>query len=101
MDNKKEIIVLSGGGHKGMVKYQSVPGQNVVKGSCNLDFRPSNAKLYLVSNEIAEIALYNSNTAFEVPFRANSDVSCVVRSSALIMFGGHGAKSKTLAEIDE
>ncbi len=101
MDNKKEIIVLSGGGHKGMVKYQSVPGQNVVKGSCNLDFRPSNAKLYLVSNEIAEIALYNSNTVFEVPFRANSDVSCVVRSSALIMFGGHGAKSKTLAEIDE
>ena len=101
MDNKKEIVVLSGGGHKGIVRLQSVQGkQNHVKGSCNLDFRPNNAKLYLVADEIAEIALNDTNTAFEVPFCAKDNFSCVVRSSSLIMFGGRGTKSKTLAEID-
>lgn len=101
MNDKKEIVVLSGAGHKGIVKYQNVTGKNTVKGCCNLDFRPSNAKLYLVGDKIAEITLYDINTAFEVPFCANDDVACVVRSSALIMFGGRGAKCKTLAKIDE
>ena len=44
MNDKKEIVVLSGAGHKGIVKYQNVTGKNTVKGCCNLDFRPSNAK---------------------------------------------------------
>ena len=101
MENKKEIVVLSGAGHKGIVKIQNVSSkENTVKGECNLDFRPSNASLYLVGDKIAKIRLHDTNTAFEVPFCAKDNFSCVVRSSSLIMFGGRGTKSKTLAEID-
>jgi len=102
MDSKKEIIVLSGGGHKGLVKIQNVVGKdNYIKGSCNLDFRPNNATLYLVSDNIAKIKLNDTNTTFEVPFRAAEERCCVVRSSSVTMFGGGMQKSKALAKIDE
>lgn len=102
MDNKKEIVVLSGGGHKGIVKIQSVVGKTEsIKGNCNLDFRPNNATLYLVGDDIAKIKLNDTNTSFEVQFCANSEYGCVVRSSAVTMFGGNISKSKALSRIDE
>lgn len=102
MDNKKEIVVLTGGGHKGIVKIQSVVGKSdYIKGNCNLDFRPSNATLYIVGEQIAKIKLNDINTAFEVPFCAKDEYGCVVRSSSLTMFGGGMSKSKALSKIDE
>lgn len=102
MDNKKEIVVLTGGGHKGIVKLQSVVGKaDYIKGDCNLDFRPSNATLYIVGEQIAKVRLNDTNTSFEVLFCAKGEYACVVRSSSLTMFGGNLAKSKALAKIDE
>lgn len=102
MDNKKEIVVLSGAGHKGIVKMQSVQGKDgAVKGTCNLDFRPSNASLYLVGDNIAQIKLYDTNTTFQVPFCANGKFGCVVRSSSVTMFGGNIPNGKILKRIDE
>ncbi len=100
MDNKKEIVVICGAGHKGLVKVQFC-GQKNVKGTCNLDFRPSNAILYLVGENVAQIRLYDVNTAFEVPFRASDEFGCVVRSSSVTMFGGAIPNSKILKRIDE
>lgn len=74
MESKKEIVVLSGAGHKGIVKIKGATGsENTVKGSCNLDFRPSNATLYLVGDNIAKIGLHDTNTEFEVPFCAKTE----------------------------
>ena len=102
MESKKEIVVLSGAGHKGIVKIKGTTGaENTVKGSCNLDFRPSNATLYLVGDNIAKIGLHDTNTEFEVPFCAKSDFGCVVRSSSLTMFGGNIPNGKILKRIDE
>ena len=102
MENKKEIVVLSGAGHKGIVKIQNVSSkENTVKGECNLDFRPSNASLYLVGDKIAKIRLHDTNTAFEVPFCATTEFGCVVRSSSVTMFGGNIPNGKILRRIDE
>lgn len=102
MESKKEIVVLSGAGHKGIVKIKGATGaENTVKGSCNLDFRPTNATLYLVGDNIAKIGLHDNNTEFEVPFCAKTEFGCVVRSSSLTMFGGNIPNGKILKRIDE
>ncbi|MDE6060386.1 MAG: hypothetical protein K2G31_02830 [Clostridia bacterium] len=99
---RKEIIVLSGGGHKGVVKISGVTGKdNVAKVSCTLDFRPIGAILYLVGDNIAQIRLNDINCEVEVPFSAEYETGCVVRSSSLTMFGGKGAKSLMLKRIDD
>lgn len=99
---RKEIIVLSGGGHKGVVKISGVAGrENIAKVSCALDFRPAGAMLYLIGKNIARIKLYDINCEVEVPFCANDDTGCVIRSSSLTMFGGRGAKSMMLKKIEE
>lgn len=102
MSTSKEIVVITGGGHKGIVKFQSVDnGGKAVKGSCCLDFRPSGAKLYMIGGNITEIALNDINTAFEVPFWVNSDYGCVVRSRTVTMFGGNMTKPEMMRRIDE
>lgn len=102
MENKKEIVILTGGGHKGIVKFQSdCFGERNVKGTCNLDFRPANAYLYLVGDNIAKIKLYDTNSTFEVPFCAKSEFGCVVRSSSITMFGGSIPNGKILKRIDD
>lgn len=102
MSVRKEIIVLSGGGHKGVVKISGVTGKdNVAKVSCALDFRPIGATLYLVGDNIAQIRLNDINCEAEVPFSAEYETGCVVRSSSLTMFGGKGAKSLMLKHIDD
>lgn len=102
MENKKEIVILSGGGHKGIVKLQGdLKSNKTVKGSCNLDFRPTNAYLYLVGDNVAKIALYDINTAFEVPFCAKNEFGCAVRSSAITMLGGGISNGSILNKIDE
>lgn len=101
MENRKETIILTGSGHKGIVKIQSVIGTNNVKGTCNLDFRPNNAILYLIGDNIAKVKLNDINTAFEVPFCANCGLGCVVRSNSATMFGGAIQKSVAVKKIDE
>lgn len=101
MENKKEIVILSGGGHKGIVKLQGdLKSDKMVKGSCNLDFRPTNGYLYLVGDNVAKIALYDINTTFEVPFCAKSEFGCAVRSSAITMLGGGISNGSILNRID-
>ncbi len=101
MDVKKEMVVLSGGGHKGMVKFAPMPNKlGWVKGSCNLDFRPKGAVLYLVGDKIAKVAVDDVNTAFEVPFCASGEYGCVLRSSAVTMLGGRMSKSCMLSAVD-
>lgn len=98
---KKEIIVLNGGGHKGIVKISRLTGrQGYIKINCSLDFRPNNAKLYLIGNNIAQTALNNTNCDVEVPFDASDEIGCVMRSSSVTMFGGSGSKSEMLKKID-
>lgn len=102
MENKKEIVILSGGGHKGIVKLQGdLTGNGKVKGSCNLDFRPTNAWLYLVGDNVTKTALNDINTTFEVPFCAKDKFGCAVRSSSVTMFGGSISNTAILTKIDE
>lgn len=101
MDNRKTNIVMIGSGHKGIVKLQSVVGSDIVKGTCNLDFRPNNATLYLVGDNIAKVQLNDINTAFEVPFCAKSEYGCIIRSNTATMFGGNLQKSVALKRIDD
>ena len=98
MTNSKRLIVLAGSGHKGVVKLSLTAGG--ARGSCALDFRPAGATLYLVGDEIAEIALKDINTTFEVPFLSNNNPSCLVRSSSLTMFGGDMPHSEIIRRID-
>lgn len=97
---QKEIIVLSGGGHKGVVKL-TLKQAGTCAGSCSVDFRPHGARLYLVGDNIAEVELYDLNSTFEVPFSATNEVGCVVRSSSLTMFGGGLKRSDMLRRLDE
>ena len=98
---KKEIIVLNGGGHKGIVKISRLTGrQGYIKINCSLDFRPNGAKLYLIGNNIAQTVLNDTNCDVEVPFDASDEIGCVLRSSSITMFGGSGSKSEMLKKID-
>lgn len=97
----KEIIVLSGGAHRGVVKLTASQKPNHLKITCSVDFRPNGAILYIVGDEIAELPLYDLNSEFEVPFRASGEIGCMVRSSSLTMFGGKLNKSLTLKRIDD
>lgn len=99
---RKEIIVLNGGGHKGIVKISAVAGKSgYAKIGCSLDFRPNGAKLYLIGDNIAQMAVNDTNCEDEVPFSAGSEIGCVLRSSAITMFGGAGSKSEMLKKIEE
>lgn len=100
MSIKKEIVVLTGGGHKGIVKMQAC-SQNEVEGYCNLDYRPVGAVLYIVGDNIAETALKDINTPFKVEFSANSQFACMIRSTSVTMFGGSIPKHETMLRVDE
>lgn len=100
MSIKKEIVVLTGGGHKGIVKMQT-SARNTVEGYCNLDYRPVGAVLYLVGDNIAEIVLKDINTPFEVAFSANNEFACMIRSTSVTMFGGSIPKHETMLRVDE
>ncbi len=98
MTNSKQLIVLSGGGRKGIVKLTAMAGN--AKGTCSLDFRPAGATLYLVGDGIAQIPLKDMNTLFDVPFLSNGEASCLVRSSSLTMFGGALPHSEIIKKVD-
>ncbi len=98
MTNSKQLIVLSGGGRKGIVKLTAMAGS--AKGTCSLDFRPAGATLYLVGDGIAQIPLKDMNTPFDVPFLSNGEASCLVRSSSLTMFGGALLHSEIIKKVD-
>ena len=101
MENKKEIFVLCGAGHKGSVKISALENaKNRVKIECNLDFRPSEATLYIIGDEIAQTQLYDSKTTIELPFLSNNVQGCIVRTSAITMFGGRGNRAEMLAKIE-
>lgn len=98
MENSKRLIVLSGSGHKGILKLTA--GAGSAKGSCSLDFRPAGANLYIIGDDIAQIALKDINSTFEVPFLSTGDISCLVRSSSISMFGGDLPHSEILKRVD-
>ena len=89
MAYRKEIIVLTGNKYKGVVKLQSnLHSLNNLKGSCNLEFKPKNATLYIMSGtQISEVELPNFNTAFEIPQTDNDEISCVILSDVQPLFG--------------
>jgi len=98
---KKEIIILNGGGHKGIVKISAVTGKDdTAKVECTLDFMPRDAVLYIIGDNVAQIALNGTKCTVEVPFYASGASCCVVKSTALTLFGGEGAKSDMLRRID-
>ena len=98
---KKQIIILNGGGHKGIVKISGVTGKtDTIKVSCSLDFRPNNAKLYIIGDNVAQMALNNTNCEDEIAFSAKGEVGCVLRSSSITMFGGSGSKSDMHKKIE-
>lgn len=103
MGLKKEIAVLTGGGHKGIVKFQSVQNdEEMIEGSCNLDFRPNGAELYFVGDKIAKTQLKDINTQYKVRFCANNGVfGCAVKSRTLTMFGGNMPKGEIARRIDD
>lgn len=98
MTNSKQLLVLSGGGRKGIVKLTAMAGS--AKGTCSLDFRPAGATLYLVGDDIAAVPLKDMTTTFDVPFLSGGEASCLVRSSSLTMFGGAMAHSDLIKKVD-
>lgn len=104
MAYRKEIIVLSGGGHKGVVKLKNAAGKtNVLEGVCSMDYSPNNATLYLVGDEITQIALNQRETAFTTSDCDSKLISCVVKTDNSIMFGSNGNPSRnaTMSRIEE
>ncbi len=98
----REIVVISGGSHKGVVKISSVEGRdNRVSVTCRLDFKPNGAHLYLVGDNIAQTTLNDLNTTIEMPFCANSEFGCMLRSPNVTMFGGSMQKAKILKNVDD
>ncbi len=98
----REIIVLRGGQHKGIVKLESAKdGQDLVVGSCKLDFVPKDAMLYLIGDNITKTAVYEMNTIFEVPFRASKEFGCMLQSRAVTMFGGELKKGEMVCRVEE
>lgn len=104
MAYRKEIIVLSGGRQKGVVKLQSGLNSNAkLKGSCTVDFIPQNAKLYIMGDTISELPLYQCDTAFEIPDCGGSSVSCVIISQMPALVGstkGGEDKTKIIAKAE-
>lgn len=98
---KKQIIILNGGGHKGIVKISGVTGKtDTARVSCSLDFRPNNAKLYIIGDNVAQMALNGTNCEDEIALSAKGEIGCVLRSSSITMFGGSGSKSDMLGKIE-
>lgn len=84
---KKEIVIISGGRHSGVVKLNGAAEGGVLRGSCSLGFVPSDGKLYLIGAKIAEIALNNAKTEFEVRDFANNGLACYVQADGKTLFG--------------
>lgn len=95
MAYRKEIIVLSGGGHKGVVKLKNAAGKtNILEGVCSMDYSPADATLYLVGDKITQIALNQRETAFTTSDCDSKLISCVVKTDYSIMFGSNGNPSR-------
>lgn len=90
MAYRKDIIVVKGGRHKGIVKLQSAVGkESILKGSCTLDFKPKSAALYIVGERIIKIPLLTHENTFEVQDVGGSDLVCVIMSEMSTMVGGN------------
>ena len=81
MAYSKKIIVMSGGGRTGLVKLSgSFDGLNKVKGECACDIGAGGAKLYVIADEVTEIAVDTAKMTFEVPISARNEISCLLVS---------------------
>lgn len=105
MSFKKDIIVLTGGKNKGVVKLSSAIGRSgFIKGSCALDFVPRNGVLYVIGDKIAEIEVKSRDIAFEIPEFKQRNISCVLASAAPVMFGTNekgASRLSAIAQIEE
>ena len=72
---KKKLIVMSGSGKTGLVKLAgSFDGHGKVKGECACEVSPGGGKLYIIADEVTEIAVESSKQTFEVPVAAKDDI---------------------------
>ncbi len=82
---RKEIIVLSGGANKAVVKLTtSLNGK--IKGNCRTEFKPKDSMLYILGENCYEIKLQGYETSFEIP-DDGSEYACVLLSDFPPMFG--------------
>ena len=94
MAYSKKIIVMSGGGRTGLVKLSgSFDGLNKVKGECACDIGAGGAKLYVIADEVTEIAVDTAKTTFEVPIAARNEISCLLVSGGCTMTGSTGGRA--------
>ena len=85
---KKQIIVMSGGGKTGLVKLSgSFDGLGKVKAECACEIAAGGAKLYIIADEVTEIAVDGAKRQFEVPISAKGDISCLLVSGGSTMAG--------------
>ncbi|MEG1529404.1 MAG: hypothetical protein RR405_03525 [Clostridia bacterium] len=105
MAYRKEIIIVSGGKNKGVVKLgDSVQRSGYLKGSCSVDFLPVDGTLYIVGDSIRDVALSSYDTAFEVEDCKGKDISCVIISKAQTLYGSTESGTKRgaiLSRVEE
>ena len=91
---KKKLIVMSGSGKTGLVKLAgSFDGLGKVKGECACEVSPGGGKLYIIADEVTEIAVESSKQTFEVPVAAKDDIYCLFVSGGCTMTGSTGGRA--------
>lgn len=98
MAYKKEIIVLSGEKGKGIVKLSGTEGAKSLKGSCSLDFRPSEAKLYILSGETDTAEINGCSAEFKCRV-SGENISCVLIDGGNVLFGSNAKNADKKSEI--
>ncbi len=99
MSYKKEIIVLSGARGKGVVKLGGSDSAQIIKGSCSVDFKPTDATLYILSDKITPIKLRDSAAEFNCPASSDKGASCVLIANEDTLFGSNVKNADRIAEI--
>lgn len=94
MSFKKQIVIMSGAGSTGLVKLSgSFDGVNKVKGECRCETAAEGAKLYVIADDVTEIAIYPQKTTFEVPIAAKNDLSCLFTSGGKTLVGSTNGRA--------
>lgn len=91
---QKLIVVLSGGGSTGLVKLAgSFDGLNKVKCECRCDAAKGDARLFIIADDVTEIAVDGTKTTFETPISAKSDVYCLLSAGGKTLVGSSGGRA--------
>lgn len=97
----KEIIVISGGNHKGIVKIENDKmDASYCNISCKLDFVPKHANLYLICDKIVKTHVDSADCTYKLPICANNVKGCMLQSSNITMFGGSLSTGEIASKIE-